>query len=162
MGLDIERPLIELGYDLFLDRDTLRAQFVVADAFKGAEQGATWTDLQERGVDVLHSSAFFHLFTLEDQIALGKNVAKLMKKGGIIVGRQLGSVKPGDVAAVKVGDVSYRHNVKTLDDMWKQIGEATQTRWEVGGTLDMVGVKPDSPVEDENTRRLLFTVTRVE
>ena len=74
----------------------------------------------------------------------------------------MGSIAPGDVPAIKEGSSSYRHDVKTFDTMWRQVGEATQTRWEVGGAMDMVGVKPQSPVEDENSRRLLFTVTRVE
>ncbi|KAI1371993.1 hypothetical protein F4677DRAFT_276520 [Hypoxylon crocopeplum] len=162
IGLDIEAPLMELGYDFFLDRATLKSRFMVADVFKGPAQGKVWTDLVERGVDVLHCSAFFHLFPLDEQISAAEQIAKLVKKGGVIVGRQIGSVKPGDVPAIKAGSVSYRHDVETLDAMWKKVGEATQTRWKVGGSLDMVGVNPESPVENEDSRRLLFTVTRVE
>ncbi|KAI1390189.1 uncharacterized protein F4822DRAFT_228375 [Hypoxylon trugodes] len=162
VGLDIEGALMELGYDFFLDRDTLKSRFVVADVFKGAEQGKVWTDLVERGIDVLHCSAFFHLFTLDEQIAAGKQIAELIKKDGIIVGRQMGSVKPGNVAAIKADSFSYRHNVETFDAMWKEVGEATQTRWKVEGTMDMIGINPSSPVEDENSRRFLFTVTRIE
>ncbi|KAH8883469.1 hypothetical protein GQ53DRAFT_752953, partial [Thozetella sp. PMI_491] len=161
VGLDIERSLMELGYDFFLDRETLQSRFVVADVFKGAAQGEVWTSLEERGHDVIHCSAFFHLFMLDEQITAGKQVAKLLNKGGVIVGRQIGSVQPGNVAAIKEKSFSYRHSVESLDAMWKEIGEATQTRWKVEGTMDMVGINPDSPVEDENSRRLLFTITRV-
>lgn len=161
IGLDIAGPLMETGYDFFLDRDTLQSRFVVADVFKGAEQGTAWTELEKRGVDVLHCSAFFHLFTLAEQITSAKNIAKLVKKDGFIVGRQIGSVKPGDVPAIKAGSSSYRHDVETFETMWKQVGEATQTQWKIEGTMDMVGINPESPVEDENSRRLLFTVTRV-
>ena len=153
---------METGYDFFLDRETLRSRFVVADVFKGAAQGAVWTDLEDRGIDVLHCSAFFHLFPLAEQISAAKNIATLAKRGGLIVGRQIGSIVPGDVPAIKEGSFSYRHDVETFDAMWKQVGEATQTRWEVRGTVDMVGINPHSPVEDKNSRRLLFTVTRVE
>ena len=162
IGLDIEKPLMETGYDFFLDRATLQSYFVVADVFKGAAQGTVWTELGKRGVDVLHCSAFFHLFTLAEQVSAAKNIAKLVKRGGVIVGRQIGSVKPGDVPAVKEGSSSHRHDVETFDAIWRQVGEATQTRWEVGGTMDMVGIDPQSPVEDENSRCLLFTVTKVE
>ncbi|KAH8657963.1 hypothetical protein BX600DRAFT_499995 [Xylariales sp. PMI_506] len=162
IGLDIERPLMELGYELFLDRETLKSRFVVADVFKGALLGKDWTDLEERGADVIHCSAFFHLFTLEEQITAGKHIAKLLKKGAVMVGRQIGSTKPGDVPAIKEGSFSYRHDVATLDAMWKEVGEATQTRWKVEGTMDMVGVNTSSPVEDENSRRLLFTITRID
>ena len=161
IGLDIEGPLMEQGYDFFLDRAKLQSRFIVADVFKGSAQGAVWTDLEKYGFDVIHCSAFFHLFTLEEQVSSAKNIAKLVKKGGVIVGRQIGSVKPGNVPAIREGSWSYRHDVGTFDAMWKQVGEDTQTSWECSGTMDMIGINPESPVEDENSRRLLFTVTRV-
>ncbi|KAI1395166.1 hypothetical protein F4819DRAFT_505899 [Hypoxylon fuscum] len=162
IGLDIAGVLMELGYDFFHDRETLESKFVVADVFKGPEQGSVWTQLQERGVDVMHCSAFFHLFTLEEQVAAAKHLAGLVKRGGIIVGRQIGSVKPGNVPAIKEQSFSYRHDVNTFEAMWREVGEATQTRWKVEGTMDMIGINTNSPVEDENSRRFLFTVTRIE
>lgn len=154
---------MEKGYDLFLDRATLQSRFVVADVLQGsAAQGAVWTDLEKRGIDVRHCSAFFHLFTLAEQTSAAKNTAELVKKGGVIVGRQTGSVKPGVATVMWEGRFPYRHDVKTFDAMWRQVGETTQTRWEVGSTMDMVGMNPQSPIQNENSRRLLFTVTRVE
>ncbi|XXG99235.1 High-affinity nicotinic acid transporter [Hypoxylon texense] len=161
-GLDIASALLELGYEFFRDRATLKSAFVVADVFKGPEQGPVWTQLQARGVDVMHCSAFFHLFTLDEQVAAAKQIAGLIKKGGIIVGRQMGSVKPGNVAAIQEGSFSFRHDVSTFDAMWREVGLATQTRWKVEGTMDMIGVNIKSPVEDENSRRFLYTVTRIE
>ncbi|KAM0814405.1 hypothetical protein AB5N19_00195 [Seiridium cardinale] len=134
-GLDVAGPLMNLGYDLFLDLSTLQSRFVVADVFKGPNQG---------------------------QIAGAKQLSRLVKKGGNIVGRQIFSVKPGDVPAIREKSVSYRHDAEIFAAMWQQIGEATATRWKVEGTLDMVGINPNSPVEDANSRRLLFTVTRRE
>ncbi|KAI0894094.1 hypothetical protein F4806DRAFT_130460 [Annulohypoxylon nitens] len=162
IGLDIAGALMELGYDFFRDRETLKSTFVVADVFKGPDQGSVWTQLQERGVDVMHCSAFFHLFPLEEQVAAAKQLAGLIKKGGVIVGRQIGSVKPGDVPAIQEGSFSYRHDVETFDAMWREVGQATQTRWKVEGTMDMIGIKTNSPVEDANSRRFLFTATRIE
>ncbi|KAK9413610.1 hypothetical protein SUNI508_11819 [Seiridium unicorne] len=162
-GLDVAGPLMNLGYDMFLDQSTLQSRFVVADVFKGPDQGQVWTEMEAQGgFDVIHCSAFFHLFTLEEQIAAAQQLSRLVKKGGIIVGRQIGSVKPGDVPAIKEKSVSYRHDTETFAAMWQHIGEATATRWKVEGTLDMVGINPNSPVEDANSRRLLFTVTRRE
>lgn len=46
--------------------------------------------------------------------------------------------------------------------MWVKVGEATGTKWEVVGSMDLVGINPDSPVEDVNSRRLLFTITRID
>ncbi|KAI0196931.1 hypothetical protein F4808DRAFT_463830 [Astrocystis sublimbata] len=161
VGLDIEAPLIELGYALFRDRKTLRSQFLIADVFKGASQ-ETWAALQRRGVDVLHCSAFFHLFPLEQQLEAARELVALVKVGGVIVGRQSGSVKPGNLPAMQDNLHSYRHDVITLVDLWHEVGRITDTRWNVEGTLDMVGVNAcNSAVEDENSRRLLFTITRI-
>lgn len=162
IGLDIEGPLMDLGYNMFLDKDTLESKFVVADIFKGELQGESWTGLVERGADVIHCSAFFHLFPLEEQFEAAKSVAKLVKKGGIIVGRQSGSVKPAEVPAIKAGTTSFRHDVNTLSGLWDKVGAATGTKWKVEGSLDEVGVqnKGKNAVEDENSRRLLFTIKR--
>ncbi|KAI2776633.1 hypothetical protein F4815DRAFT_334682 [Daldinia loculata] len=160
VGLDIERPLLELGYDLFLDRETLKSHFVIADVLEA--QGKAWESLEERGFDVIHCSAVFHLFTLDQQITAAKHIARLVKKGGIIIGRQMGSVKPGDVPALTKGTFCYRHDVGTFDAMWKKVGEATQTRWNVEGIMDMVNISPNHYLEGEDSRRLLFTVTRIE
>ncbi|KAI0868540.1 hypothetical protein GGS24DRAFT_207357 [Hypoxylon argillaceum] len=84
-----------------------------------------------------------------------------MNKGGVLVGRQIGSAQPGDVPAVQENSYSYRHDVSTFGAMWDKVGEATQTRWEVEGTMDMNRINPKSPVENQDSRRLLFTVTRV-
>ncbi|MCJ1445224.1 MAG: hypothetical protein MMC23_005729 [Stictis urceolatum] len=166
VGLDIEKPLMDLGYDLFLDQDTLESKFHVLDLFKGAsgEQAEVWQGLEELGADVVHCSAFFHLFPLPEQIVVAKNVARLVRKGGVIVGRQSGSVKPGEVPAIKAGSTSWRHDLRTLGEMWDRVGEETGTKWSVDGSLDMVGYTGAKkvPVEDENSRRLLFAITRAE
>ena len=79
IGLDIEKPLIELGYELFQDRSTLKSQFEIADVFKGSLQ-ESWVGLQRRGVDVIHCSAFFHLFTLDEQLVAAKHIATLVTR----------------------------------------------------------------------------------
>lgn len=160
-GVDIAGALMEHGYELFRDRETLRSRFTVADVFRG-DSDPSWADLRARGADVVHCSAFFHLFTLAEQRTAAKHIARLVRPGGVVVGRQIGSVAPGDVAAIQEGSSSYRHDVETFAALWDQAGEATGTRWKVEGTMDMVGINTSSPVEDENSRRLLFTVTRVE
>ena len=162
IGLDIESQLVELGFDFFLDRDTLRSKFLIADIFEGAAQKASWTELEELKADVVHCSAFFHLFPLADQGRAAKKIAQLVRVNGVIVGRQSGSVKPSEVPAIMPGSTSFRHDVGTFQRLWDEAGEATGTEWSVDGTLDEVGmVGAKNTVEDENSRRMLFTVTRV-
>lgn len=161
-GVDIAGALMEHGYELFRDRDTLRAgRFIVADVFAGDSDPA-WAELRAHGADVVHCSAFFHLFPLAEQQAAAQQIARLVRPGGVVVGRQIGSLAPGDVAAIQEGSSSYRHDVATFAALWDRAGETTGTQWMVEGTMDMVGVNTASPVENENSRRLLFTVTRLE
>ncbi|KAJ5591280.1 hypothetical protein N7450_005252 [Penicillium hetheringtonii] len=164
IGLDIEGELMNLGYDLFLDQNTLKSRFFVADIFKGESQGEPWTGLVARGVDVIHCSAVFHLFPLPEQFEAAKSVAKLVKKGGVIVGRQSGSVRPAEVPAIKAGTTSFRHDTNTLAELWDKVGAVTGTKWKVEGSLDEVGIKKNcrNAVEDVNSRRLLFTIKREE
>lgn len=152
---------MELGYSLFLDRSTLASKFVVADIFAAA--GPEWEALEADGADVVHCSAFFHLFPLAEQKRAALNVARLVRAGGVIVGRQSGSVKPGEVPAIKAGTTSFRHDVQTFQQLWDEVGKKTGTKWELEGTLDTVGLMAvkKNPVEDENSRRLLFTIRRV-
>jgi SAM-dependent methyltransferase len=161
-GVDIAPALMELGHELFRDRDTLglRARFTVADVFSGDTDPA-WAELRARGADVVHCSAFLHLFPLAEQQTAAQHIARLVRPGGVVVGRQVGSAAPGDVPAVQDGSLSYRHDVDTFAALWDRVGEETGTRWKTEGTMDMVGVNASSPVEDANSRRLLFTVTRV-
>lgn len=101
------------------------------------------------------------LFPLAAQQAAAQQIARLVRPGGVIVGRQIGSVAPGDVPAIREGSSSYRHDIATFATLWDRVGEATGTQWRVQGTMDMIGINTASPVEDKNSRRLLFTVTRV-
>ncbi|KAI1362329.1 hypothetical protein F5Y08DRAFT_312446 [Xylaria arbuscula] len=161
IGLDIEKPLVELGYELFLDRSTLKSQFVIADVFEGPLQASCGNIQSRGGIDVMHCSAFFHLFTLDQQLVAATHMATLMKVGGLIVGRQVGNLKPGNVPGIPDNSDNYRHDISTFGAMWNKVGEATDTRWNVEGTMDMLNINFESPLENENSRRLLFTVTRL-
>ena len=168
MGLDIDGRLMDLGYDMFRDRRTLQARFVVADIFDNAE---VWTTLGG-SVDIVHASAFFHLFPLADQTIAAVQVVRLMRPrpGSMIVGRQGGSVNPKEYPAIKKGETSFRHNIDSLRQMWEEVGKQTGTRWEVRGTMDTVGIRHAETKDaggqkrpdwvDGDMRRILFTITR--
>ncbi|KAJ6127930.1 hypothetical protein N7471_009147 [Penicillium samsonianum] len=77
-----------------------------------------------------------------------------------MVGRQSGSVKPGEAPAIKEGTTSFRHDASTLAEIWDSAGVQRATRWEVECSLDEVGVQPriKNAVEDEKSRRLFPTI----
>lgn len=159
IGVDIAAPLLELGYELFKDRDTLKSQFFIADVFAG---GTAWNVLEEKKADIIHCSAFLHLFPLPQQTVAATNISRLVRPNGIIVGRQAGSIKPGEYRGTKEEGTTFRHDVGSFQQMWDEVGLATDTEWKVTGSLDRVGmVERNTAIEDENSRRLLFTVTRL-
>jgi hypothetical protein len=137
---------------------------VVVDLFRAEAQGEPWTALVTKGAEVVHCSAFFHLFPLAQQLAAAKIIPRVVRKSGVIVGRRSGSVKPAEIPAIKAGTTSFRHDLSTLAEMWERVGVETETKWEVAGSLDKIGLQTriKNAVEDENSRRLLFTITRVE
>lgn len=161
-GIDIDAAFIELGYDLFLDRNTLESTFSTADLFHQPS-----TDLLNKiggGVDILNAASFYHLFNWEQQAHLAKNVIKLLKpvKGAMLIGRQVGSTKPGEYPQMKRdGTTTYWHDVASWERLWKEIGEATSTQWTVYASLDEeeFGYEQNQ-WGDPSMRRLLFAVYR--
>ena len=167
-GLDIERPLIDVGYDLFRDRGKLKATFIVGDVYN---PDTDWTQLEGK-MDIINASAFFHLFPWQKQVEACCLLVRFgrARAGTVIIGRQMGSLTPGEFPSLVEGTTGYRHNTGTLRKLWDGVEAMTGTQWEVDGTLDSVGImgKGDSakdPKEmpawaEPNMRRLLFTVRR--
>ena len=168
-GVDIEKDLVELGFDLFRDRQSLKTEFIIADVFDPKKD---WSKL-EGTIDVFHASAVFHLFTRDKQIHIGQLLVRLgrQRPGTLIVGRQVGRQVPGERPMQLGQERVYQHNVESLRLMWKEIGAMTGTSWSVEGSLDSVGMSTSLPPptksngepgsEGERLQRLLFTVRRL-
>ena len=167
-GLDIERPLMDLGFDLFLDREKLKSTFMLGDVY---EHNTDWS-LLEGKMDIINASAFFHLYPLPKQVEASCLLVRFgrAKPGTVIIGRQMGSLTPGEFPSLNEGTTGYRHDLQSLRKLWNEVGILTNTQWEVDGILDTVGImgrgdsakdSKDKPAWAEpNMRRLLFTITR--
>jgi len=163
-GSDLKLDFMDLGYDLFLDRDRLKTKFIQGDVFDSD------SDLNELDgqIDIMHTAAFFHLFGLEEQKQIARRVVKLLRpqKDSLLVGRQVGSVEGGEFPhRTNPGQTMYRHNLQTWRKMWDEIGHETGTRWDVQAeTLDWQGyalVKAGESWQHEGARRLQFSVRRL-
>lgn len=81
----------------------------------------------------------------------------------MILGRQLGSVRPGvyPLRKLEKGKL-YRHDVASFTQMWKDVGDATGTVWSVKASLDEeeLGYKGNESWGDLDMRRLCFAVYR--
>lgn len=163
-GSDLQKDFMAIGYDLFLDKDTLKTTFIAGDVFD-AESDLKQLDGQ---IDVVHAASFFHLFDWDEQIQVAKRVVTLMqpKSGSLVVGRQVGNEVSGHHAGrFDSKKRRYRHNGESFKKMWDEVGEATGTRWGVDARLEEEDLSKKHGTEFESipsgTRWLNFSVRRL-
>ena len=161
-GVDIEGSFIELGYELFLDKTKLNSKFLTQD----------FLDPQTRPlgepVDIVHASAFFHLFTWDDQIQIGKRLVQTLrpKAGALLLGRQAGTSTNAAVEHTdlqKSGGSRLWHSIRSFQRLWKDIGDTTNTFWKVDVFLEedpALAKFKNQSWYDSNLRRLCFAVRR--
>ncbi|KAI9708135.1 MAG: hypothetical protein M1812_008122 [Candelaria pacifica] len=159
-GTDLHGALMEVGYDLFLDRGKLRTTFIAADIFNPSS-----ALVQLHGqFDIIYAGSFLHLFDWETQVAAAKQFVTLLrpKKGVLIIGQGFGHL---DADLYPVGPNSsrriYKHNPQSFTRMWKQVGVETGTSWEVSGQLEVMnlaGFSKTGQWGDPNSRLLRFSV----
>lgn len=65
-GTDLHSDFLELGYELFADKETCVAHFFAADIF---QDGEVW-DRVRRRMDFIHADSFLHMFSWDDQLSL--------------------------------------------------------------------------------------------
>lgn len=168
-GIDVEQELVELGYELFGDRESNQTKFLFGDAFSPP---ASFEALHN-SIDIINDSAFSHLFPWNDQVKVCTLMAKFTRSGALVAGRLTGSLKAGEYPSIIKGATGWRHNVESLQKLWDEVGEATNTKWKAQGTLDLVGIfpVPDGKPKDAkdlppwwepNIRRLLFWIERLQ
>lgn len=86
-GSDLDAGFIDLGYDLFRDKNKLKSTFKTGDFFAPEKAG-----LEDGSFDFVHASSFFHLFNLDEQAdAIARCLCLLKRKpGSALFGRQVG------------------------------------------------------------------------
>ena len=163
-GADLRLEFMNLGYDLFLDKDSFKARFIEADIF---DQGSGLKQLDGK-VDMIVSSAFFHLFDLEEQKTVARRIIRLLKpkKDSLLVGRQMGSEVAGRrERRSSPNKYMFRHNPESWSMLWKEIGE-TGTKWEVYAAADKmdgtIRAKASRDFRPGDIRWLVFCVRRLE
>lgn len=134
-GTDLRPEFVELGYELFRDKEILESQFVTGDALDANDMSL---EVLHGKFDIVHTASFFHLFGWDDQLKVGKIIVKFFKPDAkaLVVGRQVGTRQPITVSESKgLGKKKYHHDVKTFQELWDEIGKSTVTKWKVTGEL---------------------------
>ncbi|KAH8799096.1 hypothetical protein F5884DRAFT_742654 [Xylogone sp. PMI_703] len=127
LAADSEGRFIELGYDLFKDRETLKARFYTQNIFD-EEFLPEW----HGKVDIIYVGAFLHLFNFEKQQFVVAQLVKLLRKrkGSLVFGRNIAADNAGDFHLDEF-DV-FRHNQSTIRELWEQTHEG---KWEVSSEV---------------------------
>ncbi|KAL1639309.1 hypothetical protein SLS58_008022 [Diplodia intermedia] len=173
-GSDLRPDFLSLGHALFLDEAKLPTSphFIAADILADPSSPSSPLHRQLAGtVSIVHASAFFHLFSRDDQLRAAESVVALLKPepGVAVVGAQIGTPTPGVAESWTRGMKSPRfsHNVESWARLWDEVGTRTGTRWElVEGRLTKVekAVSPEllKLVGEGGVHWLSFWVRRVE
>ena len=158
---DILGEFWEIGYDLFRDRDSIKAQFLQADIL---DADSALKALHGK-MDVVYVGSVLHLFGWAKQLEIARQLVRLSKVGTAIIGCQVGC-KDGGEAPNKMGrDPSFFHNVESWRKMWRIVEEDTGTHWTVQasvGSLEIIGWVNEDLAWTEPDRLLLqFSLFRI-
>jgi len=87
-GTDQFTEYIQLGYDLFGDKDKLKTKFIIEDFFSDQFTQRVLQNLADDGskYDIAYAGSVYHLFSLEQTEKFTKLVSSLLKSGKTCIG----------------------------------------------------------------------------
>ncbi|KAI9813674.1 MAG: hypothetical protein M1827_003745 [Pycnora praestabilis] len=167
-GFDLEPAFIDMGYELFRDRDKLHANMLSGNvqADPTAPDQRYLTDLVGT-MDIVHAASLLHSWGWDDMIIATKRLVSLTRKqpGSIVIGNQMGSLDAGQYPMPTGKGFNYRHNVDSMERFWRQVGEETGSSWKVESGMFLPAVVKENmehswAKSDPNLRMIWFCATR--
>lgn len=160
-GAELMGDFIQLGYDLFRDKDTLKTHFMQADVLDPDSQ----LQSLKGTVDFVHLGMILHVFSWEEQRELLETCIRILKpQAGVLilgqaVGHAVGEASPGRFA----GGLSFKHSDESFRRLWGEISGLTGIRFDCRAALDEgLGVADRKRKWDvAAARRLAFEVERL-
>ncbi|KAG8717578.1 hypothetical protein FRC09_014059 [Ceratobasidium sp. 395] len=127
----------KLGFELFRDdASKFPASFVAGDILSSEMLNPSAKKLDERPnlstiknltellgyVSIIHASAFFHLFSEEDQLKVACGCVTLLTglPGATIFGAHIGANKPGLYERPRAGNPMFCHSPESWEEMWRE------------------------------------------
>lgn len=161
LGVDLHAEFHELGYELFGDKETLKARFYSQSIFDG-EFLPEWYGK----IDMIYMGAFLHLFGYDEQKTIVAKILKLLRdrKGSLVFGRNVGAEEGGSIRLNANWDL-FGHSDATIKKLWKEEA-AGEGEWEVDSHLvsfvrgDMMDGKERPVGQDDRIRMMYFSATR--
>jgi hypothetical protein len=122
-----------LSFQMFNDNaQSFPVEFMLGDALSPTS-GGTFASLKSR-VSVINIAQVLHQFNLEGCTTACITLASYYSRPGtVIIGNQIGT-SVGKVFTAGVAK-TYQHGPDSWKEMWKQVGKATGTKWEVSAEL---------------------------
>lgn len=158
---DIKKEFWDMGYNLFLDNDTLKTKFIAADIFDADSE----LKQLDGKLSIVLAHSFFHLFDWDGQVKAVKRVIKMLKPepGVMIFGRQGAMVDAGSFNYGEREQAVYWHNVESWERLWKQVEDETGTGWKVEAKLgeEDLQKRMGTSMVPKGSRFMTFTIRRV-
>ena len=126
LGLEREQALIDIGLDvLYRDRPALQHSFTSQDVLAAdfLTSNSQLAAFHEAGIDVIYCGSVYHLLDEEDSRTLSRHLYQLLKPGGVLFGRTVGSLdETKAVTADWHGRPRFLHSAGTFTAMMLQYG----------------------------------------
>jgi len=128
-AIELSKGFIDLAYEFWNDRDTLKTKFIIGD-FRDIKLEEAQALLGT--VDVVYAGIFLHLFSLADQIVACIRMTEFLKpvSGATLAGSSIGRMEPGTWTGPN-GDDLYKHNSASFTAMWEEVSKRTGVKWKV-------------------------------
>ena len=117
-GLELEQRFIDLGYELFADRQKNKITFLIGNILDETIVKA-FNSMNQ--FDIVYSSSVIHLLEKEEIKQLLKNVLTLLEERGIFFGQTTGLKEPQEQFKPS-GQKIYLHSKKSLQQELKNAG----------------------------------------
>lgn len=160
---DLHPEFLELGFELFGDKDRLRAHFLTGDVFDD-DHAAELASLDAK-IDVIHAASFLHLFDWDAQVRAATRMVRMLRpaaKDALVLGRQVGTQEPASYRG------RFRHDADSFQRMWDEVGAKTGTKWMVKAELlpltereKELQVKDGGEEEGRHMRWMVFEVHKI-
>ena len=167
-AFDLEPEFVDMGYELFRDRNKLNATFTSGDlmADPNSSAGRNLKDFDGK-MDIVYVSSVLHIWGWNNMMTASKRLIGLTRNspGSMVVGKQMGSLDAGEYPMPVAEGKNYRHNLASMERFWHDLGKETNTEWDLSaGMYEPAAIKDNKNVSfakgDPNMRLIWFCATR--
>ncbi|KAJ5902878.1 hypothetical protein N7495_003406 [Penicillium taxi] len=129
-GLDLQPRFLDLGYDLFRDREISKINFISADVL--ADDSELVHNLANQ-LGIVYISQLLHVFDFDHQVTVLKRVFDLLedKPGSLLVCRVVACRDQDAVNATTDRLPYYFHDLASWDKLWERVKRETSLKLSV-------------------------------